>query len=65
MIVSSKIKQKPKAILGRSRNLIFYFILYFVTAYIIGESTPYMYHEYRVKQQIHFASLEEVSKQNL
>ena len=35
MIVNSKTKQKPEAILGRIRNLVFDFILYFVTAYII------------------------------
>ena len=38
------------------------FILNFVTAYIIWESTLYMYHEHRVKHQIYYASLEEVSK---
>ena len=35
MIVNSKTKQKPKTILGRIRNLVLDFILYFVTAYII------------------------------
>ena len=35
MIVNSKIKQKSKTILGRIRNLVFGFILYFATAYII------------------------------
>ena len=34
-IENSKTKQKPKAILGRIRNLVIDFILYFVTAYII------------------------------
>ena len=62
MIVNSKIKQKSKTILGRIRNLVLDFILYFVTAYIIWESTLYMYHEHRVKHQIYYASLEEVSK---
>ena len=33
--VNSKIKQKPKTALGKFRNLIFDFILYFVTACII------------------------------
>ena len=42
MIVNSKIKQKSKAILGVIRNLVLDFILYFVIAYIIWESTPYM-----------------------
>ena len=35
MIKNSKIKQKSKTILGRMRNLVLDFILYFVTAYII------------------------------
>ena len=35
MIVNSKTKQKPKTILGRIRNLVLDFTLYFVTAYII------------------------------
>ena len=35
MIINSKAKQKPKTILGRIRNLVLDFILYFVTAYII------------------------------
>ena len=35
MIVNSKTKQKPKTILGRIRNLVFDFILYFLTVYII------------------------------
>ena len=34
MIVDSKVKQKPKTILGRIRNLVLDFILYFVTAYM-------------------------------
>ena len=34
-IVNSKTKQKPKKILGRIRNLVLDFILYFVTAYTI------------------------------
>ena len=41
MIVNSK-TQKPKTILGRIRNLVLDFIIYFVTAYIIWESVPYM-----------------------
>ena len=65
MIVNSKIKQKSKTILGVIRNLVLDFILYFVTAYIIWESTLYMYHEHRVKHQIHYASLEDVSKKKL
>ena len=35
MIVNSKTKQKPKTVLGRIRNLVLDFILFFVTAYII------------------------------
>ena len=35
MIVNSKIKQKPKTILGVTRNLVLDFIHYFVTTYII------------------------------
>ena len=35
MIVNSKIKQKPKTILGMIENLVLNFILYFVTGYII------------------------------
>ena len=62
MILNSNIKQNSKTIFGVIRNLILDFILYFVTAYIIWESTLYMYHEHRVKHQIHYASLEEVSK---
>ena len=31
MIVNSKTKQKPKTILGRIRNLVLDFVLYFVT----------------------------------
>ena len=38
MIVNSKIKQKSKTILGVIRNLVFDFILYFVTAY---KKVPY------------------------
>ena len=64
MILNSNIKQNSKTIFGVIRNLILDFILYFVTAYIIWESTLYMYHEHRVKHQIHYASLEEVSKKN-
>ena len=62
MIVNSKIKQKPKTILGRIRNLALDFILYFVTAYIIWESIAYMKYEHRIKHQIHYASLEEACK---
>ena len=62
MILNSNIKQNSKTIFGVIRNLILDFILYFVTAYIIWESTLYMYHEHRVKHQIHYASLEDVSK---
>ena len=62
MIASSKIKQKSKAILGVIRNLILYFIFDFVTVYIIWESTLYMQHEHKAKDQIHYASLEEVKK---
>ena len=62
MIVNSKIKQKSKTILGVIGNLVLDFILYFVTAYITLESTLHMQHEHRVKHQICYASLEEVSK---
>ena len=62
MILNSNIKQNSKTIFGVIRNLILDFILYFVTAYIIWESTLYMYHEHRVKYEIHYASLEDVSK---
>ena len=42
VIVNSKIKQKSKTSLGRIRNLVLDFILYFVTPYIISESNLYM-----------------------
>ena len=42
MIVNSKIKQKSKTILGVIKNLVLDFVPYFVTAYIIWESTLYM-----------------------
>ena len=42
MIVNSKIKQNSKTILGVIRNLVFDSILYFVTAYVLWESTLYM-----------------------
>ena len=42
MIANSKIEQKSKTILVVIRNLVLNFILYFVTAYIIWESTLYM-----------------------
>ena len=42
MIANSKTKQKPKAILVKIRNLVLDFFLYFVTAYIILESNPYI-----------------------
>ena len=65
MIVNSKIKQKSKTILGVIRNLVLNFILYFVTAYILWESTLYMSHEHSVKHQIHYESLEDVSEKIL
>ena len=34
MIENSKTKQKPKAILGKIRNLVLDFILYFITTYM-------------------------------
>ena len=49
-IVNSKTKQKPKTILGRMRNLVLDFILYFVTEkvlykyytiYILYEKVPH------------------------
>ena len=42
MILNSKIKQKSKTILGVIRNIVLDFIFYFVTAYILTESTLYM-----------------------
>ena len=65
MIVNFKIKQKSKIILGVIRNLVFDFILYFATAYVIWESALYMQHEHRVTHQIHYAPPEEVSKKIL
>ena len=64
MMVNSKIKQKSKRILGRIRNLVLDFILYFVAAYIMWEGTLYMWHEHRVKHQIDYASLEKEIKRN-
>ena len=60
----SKITQKSKTILGVIRNIVLDFILYFVTAYIITESTLYMAHEHRKKHQIQYASPEKVNKKN-
>ena len=65
MILNFKIKQKSKTILGVIRNLVLDFILYFVTAYGIWESSLYMEHEHRGKHKIHYASLQEVSKKIL
>ena len=65
MIVNSKIKQKSKTILRVIRNIVLDFILYFVIAYILSGSILYMWHEHKVKHQIHYASLEEVSKKKL
>ena len=48
--------------MGRIKNLVLDFVLYFVTTYIVGESTLYIQHEHRVKHQIHYVSYEEVSK---
>ena len=62
MVVNSKIKHKSKTILGVIRSLVLDFFLYFVTAYIIWESSQYMYHEHMVQHQIHYTSLEDVSK---
>ena len=39
MVVNSKIKQKSKTTLGRIRNVVLDFIIYFVTAYI-NEKAP-------------------------
>ena len=64
-IANSRKKQKSKTILEVIRNLVLDFIFYFVTAYIIWESTLYMKHERRVEHQIHYASLEELSKKCL
>ena len=62
-IVNSKTKQKSKTILGVVRNLVLDFILYFVTAYIIHmRKYPKHVTRTRVKHKIHYASLEEVSK---
>ena len=64
MIVNSQIKQKSKIIVEKIRNVVLDFIIYCVTAYIIWESTLYMLHDHRVKHQIYYVSLEEVSKKN-
>ena len=48
--------------MGKIRNPVLDFILYLVTAYIIWECTLYVWHEHRLKHQIHDASLEDVSK---
>ena len=52
MIVNSKIKHKFKTILGVITNLVFDFILFFVTAYI---------RKHRVQYKMHYISLEEAS----
>ena len=65
MIVKSKIKQKSKAILGMIRNLVLNFILYFVTAYIYYMRKYQGNRVHRVKHQIHYESLEELSKKIL
>ena len=44
MILNSKIKQKSKTVLGRIRNLVLNFVLYFVTAYIY-EKVPYIWEQ--------------------
>ena len=65
MIVNSKISQKSSSwfySLPCYYILVLDFILYFVTIYIIWESTLYISHDHRVKQQIHYASLEELKK---
>ena len=51
--------------MGVIRNLVLDFILYFVTACILWESTPYVYYEHKVKHQIHYTSSEEVSKKKI
>ena len=65
MIVNSKIKKKSKTISGVIRNLVFDFILYPLVLHILYEKvldTCNMSN--RLKHQIHYASLEEVSKKN-
>ena len=62
MIVNSQIKQKSKTIVEKIRNVVLDFIICCVTAYIIWESTLYMLDDHRVKHQIYYVSLEEVSK---
>ena len=62
MMANSKIKAKPITILRVIRNLVLDFILYFVIVYIKWESTLNMSHEHRWKDQMHYASLEEASK---
>ena len=57
LIVNFKTKQTSVTILGRIKNLVLDFIVYFA-----WESTLYMQHEHRIKHQIQYASLEEVSK---
>ena len=54
MIVNPKTKQKPKTTLGRIRNLVLDFILYFVTPIHVTCAQG--------KHLIHYASLEELSK---
>ena len=65
MIVTSQIKQKSKIIVEKIRNVVLDFIICCVTPYIIWDSTLYMLHDHRVKHQIYYVSLEEVSKKIL
>ena len=65
MIVNSKIKKKSKTISGVIRNLVFDFILYPLVLHILYQKvldTCNMSN--RLKHQIHYVSLEEVSKKN-
>ena len=64
MILNFKIKQKSKTILGKIKNLVLDFILYFVTAHITWDSSLYMYYEHKLKHQIHYVLLEGASKKN-
>ena len=65
MIVISKIKKKSKTISGVIRNLVFDFILYPLVLHILYEKVLDTCNvRNRLKHQIHYASLEKVSKKN-
>ena len=65
MIVISKIKKTSKTISGVIRNLVFDFILYPLVLHILYEKVLDTCNvRNRLKHQIHYASLEKVSKKN-